>query len=202
MNSLTYPDKPSPQYQQQTAGGRSGPSLCIGVVVFLIVVFGGILIGSYFLIPLFDNFDFADIGLSPIAIASIIMISVIVVSFAIIARGDMLHSGMGVRYRDRDPSICSRVIKDGYDGQEFIVSGSKDTTFAEACKANWQFESVSLKSKWFIKDEKGNDVSNRTLESSDGTFIIVPEYESEIVKDEKDESEEYSSIHDSVTYYD
>ncbi|TFG28914.1 hypothetical protein EU528_10490 [Candidatus Thorarchaeota archaeon] len=106
------------------------------------------------------------------------------------------------RYSESDPSILKRVIKDGYDGQEFIVIGDKQETFAQACRAHWQFKSVNLKSKWYITDEKGNDVTDRYLETAEGVFVLTPEYRSEIQKEEPDEYDEYSSIHDSVTYYD
>lgn len=107
-----------------------------------------------------------------------------------------------VRYKKSDSLIFKRVIRDGYDGPEFIVDGSENTTFSEACKDQWQFTSVNKKSNWFIKDERGNDITNAFLISYSGISILISEYESE--KREKDfsKSHEYSSIHDSVTYYD
>jgi hypothetical protein len=79
------------------------------------------------------------------------------------------------RYKAQDPSTCMRVIKDGHDGQEFIISGGSDDTFAQACRSNWYFESVNRKSKWYIKDEHGNDVSDKPLQSVDGIFTLIPE---------------------------
>jgi len=105
-------------------------------------------------------------------------------------------------YKDSESSIYKRVIKDGYDGKEFIVLGDSETTFGQACKNQWQFESVSRNSGWYIKDERGNDVTNIFLETADGIFFLVPRFGSEIQKEERDESDEYSSIHDSVEYYD
>ena len=105
-------------------------------------------------------------------------------------------------FKDQDPSICKRVIKDGYDGVEIIISGPRNATFGEVCRDEWPFESVRRNSSWFIKDAKGNDVTNRSLESVDGILTLVPEYGSEHQKEERDVSDEYPSIHDSVTYYD
>ena len=105
-------------------------------------------------------------------------------------------------YKDSDSSIYKRVIKEGPDGAEFIISGSKEETFAQACRANWQFESVNPNSKWYIKDARGNDVTDKSLETVDGIFTLIPDYETELQKEEPDESDEYSSIHDGVTYYD
>jgi hypothetical protein len=111
-------------------------------------------------------------------------------------------AGGSSRYKAQDPDTCMKVIKDGPDGQEFIISGDREDTFAQACKANWYFERVNRKSAWYIKDERGNDVSDMPLGSVDGIFILVPEYGKGVQKKEPDESDEYSSIHDSVTYYD
>ncbi|MGY5860701.1 MAG: hypothetical protein RTU63_15140 [Candidatus Thorarchaeota archaeon] len=106
------------------------------------------------------------------------------------------------RYKDSDSSMIKRVIKDGYDGEEVIVSGNRETTFGQACKDQWQFVSVKRNSRWYIKDDRGNDVSDKLLQSVDGIFVLVPEYGSESQKELPDKSDEYSSIHDSVTYYD
>ncbi|MGY5870777.1 MAG: hypothetical protein RTV72_00890 [Candidatus Thorarchaeota archaeon] len=106
------------------------------------------------------------------------------------------------RYKESGASIYKKIIKDGYDGKEFIVEGDGNTTFGEACKKNWQFESVSKNSSWFIKDERGNDVTDSFLETFDGIFILIPEYGSEMKEREPDKSDTEYSIHDSVTYYD
>ena len=79
------------------------------------------------------------------------------------------------RYKAQDPSTCMRVIRDGQDGQEFIITGGREDTFTQVCRANWYFKSVKRKSKWFIKDERGNDVSDKSLQSVDGICILIPE---------------------------
>ena len=106
------------------------------------------------------------------------------------------------RYKESESSIFKRVIKDGPDGNEFIVSGDTETTFGQACKDCWQFESVSRNSSWYIKDERGNDVTDMPLTSSDGICILIKEYGSGKQKKEHDKASESSSIHDSVEYYD
>lgn len=111
-------------------------------------------------------------------------------------RGGILKS------KDRDSSICKRVIKDGYHGSEFIVMGDRMITFRQACLDNWQFKSVHEKSRWFIKDERGNDVTDLSLDSIDSICILIPEYGSQKQEKSSDEDSIYSSIHDSVTYYD
>ena len=103
------------------------------------------------------------------------------------------------RNKESASLIFKRVIKDGIDGMEFIVSGDKETTFGQACKNHWQFESAKRDSGWFVKDTRGNDVTDMSLMSFDGICILVPEYGSE---KKKDSDESISSIHDSVTYYD
>ncbi|MGY5860698.1 MAG: hypothetical protein RTU63_15125 [Candidatus Thorarchaeota archaeon] len=105
-------------------------------------------------------------------------------------------------YKDTESTIYNRVIKDGYDGAEFIVSGDSETTFGQACKNQWQFESVSRNSSWYIKDERGNDVTDMFLISSDGICILIPEYGSQKKTEDRDKASRYSSIQDSVEYYD
>ncbi|MGY5860699.1 MAG: hypothetical protein RTU63_15130 [Candidatus Thorarchaeota archaeon] len=83
--------------------------------------------------------------------------------------------GGSSRYKAQDPSTCMRVIKDGPDGLEFIISGDREETFAQACRANWYFESVKRKSKWLIVDERGNDVSDSPLGLVDSIFTLIPE---------------------------
>jgi hypothetical protein len=110
--------------------------------------------------------------------------------------------GGSSRYKPQNPSNCMRVIKDGASGLEFIISGDREETFAEVCRTNWPFERVKRKSKWYIKDERGNDVSDKPLGSVDGIFYLIPEYGSEIQKEEPNKSDDYSSIPNGVTYYD
>ncbi len=106
------------------------------------------------------------------------------------------------RNKESASLIFKRVIKDGFDGAEFIVSGDSETTFGQACKDHWQFDSVSRNSGWFIKDERGNDVTDISLDTIDSICILIPEYGSEKQKKASDEDSKYSSLHDSVEYYD
>ena len=106
------------------------------------------------------------------------------------------------RNKESASLVFKRVIKDGFDGAEFIVSGGSETTFGQACKDHWQFDSVSRNSGWFIKDERGNDVTDMFLTSFDGICILIPEYGSGKQKKENNKASEYTSIHDSVEYYD
>ena len=94
----------------------------------------------------------------------------------IAAKKDYVQAESGSsRYRAQNPSTCMRVIRDGPGGQEFIISGDREQTFAQACIANWYFESVKRKSKWYINDERGNDVSDRPLDSIEGIFTLISE---------------------------
>ncbi len=171
--------------------------------VICLIVSGVLLFVAFnFILALMDDFVFPDIGISfPmlfIIIVMILAVSVILVTVVSLKK-DGIVKGRS-RSRDRDPSICKRVIKDGFDGMAFIVSGDKETTFSQACKDNWQFESVSRNSSWYIKDSRGNVVTDMSLASFDGICILIPEYGSE--KKKKDSDESIYSIHDSVTYYD
>ena len=202
MSIRKYPGRTEPFVSQKSPRGGRGASMGIGAIVFMVVLFGILLAVLYFVPPLLDDNFFADLGITPLQIMEGFMIFIIVGSIYLIGKGDMFHKGMGSRYKDPDPSMCRRIIREGPDGAEFIITGERDDTFAQACRKDWQFNSIKLHSKWYIRDEKGNDVTDMTLEQSEGIFMLIPELGSETAKDVLDETDEYSSIHDSVEYYD
>jgi hypothetical protein len=103
------------------------------------------------------------------------------------------------RYKPADPTVFARAVRDGEDGVEYLISGTETTLFREACLDNWQFENVDKKSSWYVIDERGNDVSNEPLSRFDGVFRLIGSIKTAELSDE---SNEYSSIHDSVEYYD
>lgn len=103
------------------------------------------------------------------------------------------------RYSDPNPSLFSRVVRDGIDGVEKLVTGSEVTTFREACLDNWQFKSVIQKSNWMVRDDRGNDVTDLPLSRFDGILVIEGEYPT---METSNESDEFTSILDSVEYYD
>jgi len=173
----------------------------IGAIIFIIILLGVLYLGIGVIPPLLEDMVLPDIGI-PYSTLFLIVLSVIIIAIIVVAVRGGLSVGSKSTYKDRDPSMRSRVIRDGPDGEEFIISDAKEETFGQACRKNWQFTSVNQNSKWFIKDEKGNDVTDRSLETVDGIFVLIPEYGSEITKEEPDASDEISSIHDSVTYYD
>jgi hypothetical protein len=182
---------------------KRGPTnMGLGGLVFLIVIFG-IMAAVAWILPLLLEDIVLPYGISMADIFLMVMgVVMLLLIYAIVKGGLLSKDRFNVRYKERDPSVCSRVIRDGYDGAEFIITGDGEDTFGKACEANWQFQRVSSKSRWYIKDAKGNDVTDTSLATVDGIFILIPEYGSEISKAEPDESDEYSSIHDSVTYYD
>ncbi|MHA2022298.1 MAG: hypothetical protein ACTSWQ_01410, partial [Candidatus Thorarchaeota archaeon] len=158
-----------------------------------------------YIINFMDDFVFPDIGI-PYPLLFIIIIGCVILVIVVSTlkgtlKGGIVH-GRVIAYRDRDPSICKRVIKDGFGGTEYIVSGDKDDTFAQACKNYWQFESVKRDSGWFVKDARGNDVTEMSLNSYDGICMLIPEYGSVKTEDKHDEASKYSSIQESVEYYD
>jgi len=202
MTIRIYPGRTEPFVSQKAPRSKGGRGMGIGAVVFLIALLGILLVAAYLISPLMEDLVFPDIGIPYSTLFLIILGCIIVASIIGIAKSGLFHDRFAASYKEQDPSIYMRVIREGYDGAEFIITGDKEDTFAQACSANWQFVRINQKSKWFVKDEKGNDVTDRSLESVDGVFFIIPEYGSEILKEESDESDEYTSIHDSVEYYD
>ncbi|MGY5880444.1 MAG: hypothetical protein RTV31_09335 [Candidatus Thorarchaeota archaeon] len=196
-----HPGKRTPFVEQKSTQPREGRGMGLGAVVFIIIILGVLYLALVVTPPLMEDMVLPDIGI-PYSTLFFIVLGVIILAIIVVAVRGGASGGNKSAYKDRDPSMRSRVIRDGPDGEEFIISDAKEETFGQACRKNWQFTSVNLNSKWYIKDEKGNDVTDRFLESADGVFLLVSEYGSEMPKEETDESDEYSSIHDSVTYYD
>jgi hypothetical protein len=201
MAAQLYMSRREPFVFQESSQSRKNQGFGIGSIVFVLLLLGLLLVSLYVIPPLMDTVNFPDIGISYTTIFLLIVSCIILVSLASISKGGTkINSGYG--YKDRDPSICKKIVKDGYDGIDIIVTGPKDTTFAQACMTNWQFTSTSRKSRWYIRDEKGNDVSDRLLDSVDGVFILVPENVQNNPEKESDKYDEYSSIHQGVEFYD
>ena len=173
----------------------------IGALVLLIVLIGLFLASSYVIPPLLDDMVLPDIGIPYPMLFIISIVCIILLSVALMLKGGIV-TGSKIGRRVRDPSVCKRVIKDGYDGPGYIVMGDGKITFSQACRDNWQFKSVRENSGWFIKDERGNDVTNMSLDTIDSICILIPEYGLEEQKKTSDEDSMYSSIQDTVEYYD
>lgn len=107
----------------------------------------------------------------------------------------------------RDPSMVQRVVIDTYTNEEFIVAGTPDTTFGDACRKDWQFQSISSDS-WIIKDERGNDITSNPLASYHGIARIESIAPMETrrpydeVERESRETEEYADMERGVEFYD
>ena len=124
-----------------------------------------------YILSLTDDFVFPDIGIPYPILFIIIIVCVILVIVVFTLKGGIIR-GSRIGSRVRDPSVCKRVIKDGFGGAEYIVSGDGEDTFGQACKNHWQFESVKRDPGWFVKDARGNDVTDMSLTSFDGICIL------------------------------
>ncbi len=205
MSIRKLPGTPIPHITKaRNTRGSMGSKGAICLIVLGILLYVAL---DYF-INFMDDFVLPDIGI-PYPLLFIIFIGCVILVIVVFTlkgtlKGGIVHgSRIGTRVtRVRDPSVYKRIIKDGYDGPEFIVMGDGNITFGQACRDNWQFMSVREKSRWFIKDERGNDVTDMSLFSFDGICILILEYGSGKEKKEHSKVSEYSSIHDSVEYYD
>ncbi len=195
MSIRKLPGTPIPFIKKaRNTGGSMGSKGAFCLIVLGILLY----VALDYIINFMDDFVLPDIGIPYPLLFIIIIVGIILVFVVSVIKDGIVH-GSRIGNRVRDPSVCKRVIKDGIDGMEFIVSGDKETTFGQACRDNWQFESAKRDSGWFVKDARGNDVTDMSLMSFDGICILVPEYGSE---KKKDSDESTTSIHDSVTYYD
>jgi hypothetical protein len=108
------------------------------------------------------------------------------------------------KYKERDPLVCERVVKDGYEGPDYLIRGSGEETFGHACQKQWQFVKTDRRAGWIIKDERGNDITGSSLESYDGIAVILKTAGKESISErpESDTSSDYTSIDEGVEYYD
>ncbi len=142
-----------------------------------------------------------------------VLFALLLTIFLIIASGftAMIQDSTAFRKqvaRPRDPSQIQRVIIDIYTNEEYIITGAPDETFRESSKRDWQFHSFDSGSAWIIKDEHGNDISNKALSSYNGIAKIesVAPMESRRALDDSEKAihatEEYSDIDRGVEFYD
>jgi len=112
--------------------------------------------------------------------------------------------------KKRNPSHIARVLVYRNGNEEHIVNGEPSSTFREVCLIDWPFSSISKSSQWDVVDERGNNISNSTLESYYGIaeirvrgIVTTRGYHvGEPNGFHDDKSEEYTSIDQGVTYYD
>lgn len=174
-------------------------SFALVIAALSVIVIYNILF-SYGILPSYPPFTLS-IGRAAVLILSFLLLACGVVSYFPQSRRYIARPQKST-LKGRDSTKFRRVVRDGVEGPERLVFGSETTTFRDACIASWQFESVSRKSNWFVKDDRGNDITNILLSSFDGIATLFPEYGSEIARESSDQSSEYSDLKDSVEYYD
>ena len=164
---------------------------CLVIILYYILALNGVL-PTYALQP--NIFP----GFVTFVLVCTTIVTVLVLQFGAFSRA-ISRSRYLNRYSEPNPRSFRRVVRDGIEGVEKLVTGSEKTTFREACLDNWQFKSVVRKSDWMVRDERGNDVTDQPLSRFDGVLYIEGDYP---IMESSNESDEYTSIHDSVEYYD
>ncbi|MBN2229762.1 MAG: hypothetical protein JW779_09225 [Candidatus Thorarchaeota archaeon] len=66
-----------------------------------------------------------------------------------------------------------RTVRIAGDDQEYFIRGASNTPLGEILDENWPFHEHSRKSKWYVVDERGNDVTNQSFSSLEGTASVV-----------------------------
>ena len=164
---------------------------CLVIILYFILAISGIL-PPYALHPnVFPSFVLFVLFCTT-------LVTVMVLQFGVFSRA-MSRSRYLNKYSEPNPRLFRRVVRDGIDGVEKLVTGSETTTFREARLNNWQFKSVIKKSNWMVRDERGNAVTDQPLSRFDGILVIEVEYPN---MESSNEFDEFASIHDSVEYYD
>ncbi|MBD3158420.1 MAG: hypothetical protein GF309_06465 [Candidatus Lokiarchaeota archaeon] len=138
----------------------------------------------------------------PWAFYAFFQVAVIAAGISFICKSWGIHKKRETKYVEFDTSFLRRVIVDEHTGEECVVFGSPESTFRKACRRDWPFENIDEDANWIIEDARGNDITRKRLSDYDGIARIVPKYGVERVSDYHSEERSYSSIEDSVEYYD
>ncbi|MFW9768662.1 MAG: hypothetical protein ACFFF9_17210 [Candidatus Thorarchaeota archaeon] len=67
--------------------------------------------------------------------------------------------------------IVSRVVRDSERGTELIVKADPYATIRETLEDDWPFKKKKS-SRWYLLDERGNDVTDRPISDWDGIAVI------------------------------
>ena len=66
-----------------------------------------------------------------------------------------------------------RTVRIAGNDREYFIRGAGDSLLGEILHENWPFQEHRQQSKWYVVDERGNDVTNQLLNSLDGTASII-----------------------------
>jgi len=109
----------------------------------------------------------------------------------------------------KDPSHIYRALLHKESGEEYLVNGPPRATFRKVLQDNWPFKKIHKNESWIVRDERGNELTNQTLESCEGVATIELLYGEGLKPVESDKRskrtadyDNLSTHHDAVTYYD
>jgi len=129
-------------------------------------------------------------------------VAVIAAGISFICKNWGIHKKREDKFVEFDSSVLRCVVVDEHTGEERVIFGSPQSTFGEACRRDWPFKHVDKDANWIIEDARSNDITRKRLSDYDGIARIVPKYGVKRMSDYHSEERSYSSIEDSVEYYD
>ena len=68
-----------------------------------------------------------------------------------------------------------RTVRIAGQDMEYFVRGKSDSRIKEVLLNNWTFIEHDYNSKWYVTDEHGNDITDRSFSSINGTASVVIE---------------------------
>ena len=71
----------------------------------------------------------------------------------------------------RKDGVLNRVVRDDESGAEFIIRAQPDASIREILERNWPFRQKKSR-RWYLKDQIGNDVTDRPISDWDGIAVI------------------------------
>ncbi|MHA1907535.1 MAG: hypothetical protein ACW98Y_09600 [Candidatus Thorarchaeota archaeon] len=152
------------------------------------------------------------------SLLTVIFLPLGIVGFFLVLLNITTKTGVSLNYRPpspsslqaqvkKDPTHISRVVGEPTSGEEHIINGKPEWTYRNTLLSDWPFKSIPRSSEWFVKDERGNDISNTPLGQYNSIASLeyrapaksnLDEYREKL----EDRSDEYTSIDQGVTYYD
>ncbi len=69
----------------------------------------------------------------------------------------------------------TRTVKIRDKQKDYFIRGAGDTPIREALLDDWPFDEQDSDSKWYVVDDRGNDITNAPLSSLEGTATVIIE---------------------------
>ncbi len=118
----------------------------------------------------------SPVGLIEVPISQFIWIFWFSVIFFIVSTANLVtRIPRHARWSTGFSGEIARTVKIAGENKDYFVRGKSDTSIKEALLDDWPFSEQDPDSNWYATDDKGNDVTNESLNSITGTMSVIIE---------------------------